>query len=97
MLARLLPCRFEDFEQLQGTYPGLFESDEAVFRLLRWKELDLLVLARKSLEFEARPLRRVFERLQEDPLVSTHESGPYLFLDLSKLTGMGAPNRGHDQ
>jgi hypothetical protein len=80
MLARLLPCRFEDFE--------------TVLRFLRWKELDLMVLARKPLEFEVRPLRRVFERLQEDPLVSTHESGPYLFLDLSRLTGMGALNRG---
>jgi hypothetical protein len=78
-------------------YPGLFESDEAVLRFLRWKELDLMVLARKSVEFEKRPLRRVFERLKEDPLVSAHESGPYLFLDLSRLTGIASPNRSQDQ
>jgi hypothetical protein len=89
MIARQLPCRFEDFEQLLAAYPGLFESDEAVVRFLRWKELDLLVLPDKQVPvFESRPLRNVFERLRGDPLVSTHPSGPYLFLDLSRLTGM---------
>ena len=77
-------------------YPGLFDGDDAVLRLFRWKELDLMVLSRKPLEFEVRPLRRVFERLQEDPLVSAHESGPYRFLDLSRLTGLAALKSGHD-
>jgi hypothetical protein len=87
-IARVLECRFEDFEQLGSSYPALFESDEAVLRLLRWKELDLLVLPSKaSPDLEPPPLRQVFEHLQEDPLVSTHQSGPYLFLDLSRLTG----------
>jgi hypothetical protein len=91
MIARQLPCRFEDFEQLFA-YPALFESEEAVLRLLQWKQLDLLVLPRSKLAcFESPPLRRAFERLQADPLVSTHESGPYLFLDLSRVTGV---NRG---
>ncbi len=88
MAARQLPCRFEDFEQLAGTYAALFASEESVMRFLRWKQLDLLVLPRENLPGESAPLRQTFERLQADPLVSTHESGPYLFLDLSRVTGV---------
>ncbi len=91
MAARQLPCRFEDFEQLAGTYAALFASEESVMRFLRWKQLDLLVLPREKFAGESAPLRQTFERLQANPLVSTHESGPYLFLDLSRVTGV---NRG---
>jgi hypothetical protein len=91
MAARQLPCRFEDFEQLGGTYPALFASEDSVMRLLRWKQLDLLVLPREKFPGEPAPLRQAFERLRADPLVSTHESGPYLFLDLSRVTGVNRP------
>jgi hypothetical protein len=72
-----------------AAYPALFASEETVLRLLRWKRVDLLVFPRtQTLPGEPLALRHTFERLQTNPLVSVHESGPYLFLDLSRLTGV---------
>ncbi len=85
---RSLSCTHEDFEQIGGTFPHLFETASGFRQYLAWARPDMLIMP-KSTSFSPGKVDYnvwlAFQELSGNPGVTRVESAKYSALDLSAI------------